>query len=140
MKIRTYTELSQLETLDERYDYLRLTGVVGETTFGSDRWMNQLFYRSAEWKQVRSYVIARDNGFDLGSTDFQIRGVPLIHHMNPITIDDIENSTDNLLDPEFLISTALRTHNAIHYGDKRQLPRPFIERQPGDMLGTNIIR
>jgi hypothetical protein len=130
--IRTYTELELLDTLEERFDYLELGGTVGESTFGFDRWMNQLFYRSREWRQVRDHVIARDNGFDLGAEDAPILGAPTIHHMNPLTRHDIEEATDNLLDPEFLITTSLRVHNAIHYGDKGQLPRPFVERRPGD--------
>ena len=129
--IRTYTELSRLPTLDERFEYLELGGVIGESTFGFDRWINQQFYRSLEWRQIRDYVIARDEGFDLGS-EYPIHGAPVIHHMNPLTLSDIEEATDNLLDPEYLISTAFRTHNAIHFGDKRQLPRPFVERVPGD--------
>lgn len=130
--IRTYTELSRLPTLSDRYDYLELGGRIGESTFGFDRWINQQFYRSREWKQVRTHVIARDLGFDLGAEDSPIMGAHLIHHMNPLTLEDIEDATDNLLDPEFLITTALRTHNAIHFGDKRLLPRPFVERTPGD--------
>lgn len=129
--IRTYTDLSRLQTLDERFDYLALDGIVGQATFGFDRWMNQLFYRSREWQHVRDHVIARDNGWDLGS-DLPIRGAHLIHHMNPITVEDIEHSSDNLLDPEYLITTSLRTHNAIHFGNKEQLPRPLVERRPGD--------
>ena len=130
--IRTYTELKRLRTLEDRFDYLSLGGVVGESTFGFDRWVNQQFYRSREWKQIRQFVIARDLGMDLGSDDTPIHGAHLIHHMNPIALSDIEDSTENLLDPEFLITTALRTHNAIHFGDKSQLPQPYVERQPGD--------
>lgn len=130
--MRTYTELKRLDTLDDRFDYLELGGRIGETTFGFDRWINQLFYRSREWKQIRNHVIARDQGFDLGAEDAPLVGAHLIHHMNPLTLEDIEEATENLLDPEFLITTSLRTHNAIHYGDKRQLPRPFVERSPGD--------
>jgi hypothetical protein len=130
--IRTYSQLRQLDTLEDRFEYLSLGGTVGATTFGFDRWMNQRFYKSREWREVRSYVIARDEGLDLGTYDTPIRGAHLIHHMNPITVEDIDESTDNLLDPEFLITTALRTHNAIHYGDKQQLPRPLVERRPGD--------
>jgi hypothetical protein len=132
MTIRTYTELCYLETLEDRYDYLSLEGIVGDLTFGSDRWMNQQFYRSREWRMIRDHVIARDMGYDLGSEDVSILGAPYVHHMNPLTKDDLLESTDNLMDPEFLITTSLRTHNAIHYGDKRQLPRPFAERRPGD--------
>lgn len=130
--IRNYTDLSQLKTLEERFEYLKLGGTIGSSTFGFDRWINQQFYRSREWKQIRSKVIARDMGLDLGSPDTPIIGAHLIHHMNPLTLEDIEEATDNLLDPEFLISTALRTHNAVHFGDKSLLPRPFVERRPGD--------
>ena len=130
--IRTYTELSQYQTLEDRFDYLVLNGEVGTETFGFDRWMNQKFYASREWKLVRHHVIVRDNGMDLGAIDVPIKGAPYIHHMNPLTPEDIENATENLLDPEFLITTSLRTHNAIHYGDKSQLPRSFVERSPGD--------
>lgn len=132
MQIRTFSELSQLSTLEERFEYLSLGGIVGESTFGFDRWINQQFYRSREWKLVRSEVINRDLGFDLGTRDTPIRGPHLIHHMNPITVADIDESTENLLDPEFLICTALRTHNAIHYGNKNLLPAPYVERRPGD--------
>lgn len=130
--IRTYTELDRLGDLEERFDYLMLDSQIGTSTFGFDRWINQQFYHSREWQQIRNHIIARDQGFDLGAEDAPIRGAHLIHHMNPITYEDIEDSTENLLDPEFLITTALRTHNAIHFGDKRQLPRPFVERSPGD--------
>ena len=130
--IRTYSDLRRLPTLEERYSYLELGGTVGETTFGFDRWINQRFYHSPEWRHIRNHVIARDQGFDLGTPDVPIRGAHLIHHMNPTTLNDIEDATENLFDPEFLISTALRTHNAIHYGDRQLLPRPFVERTPGD--------
>lgn len=130
--IRTYSDLRLLDTLEERYDYLELGGVVGESTFGFDRWMNQMFYRSREWKQIRHHVIVRDAGLDLGAADAPLLGAHLIHHMNPITVEQIEESSENLLDPEFLITTSLRTHNAIHYGDKSQLPWSFVERRPGD--------
>ena len=130
--IRTYTELQELKTLEDRFDYLRLGGDIGTSTFGFDRWINQQFYRSREWKHARSQIIARDMGMDLGSEDTPILGAHLIHHMNPLTMDDFEEGSDNLLDPEYLITTALRTHNAIHFGDKSLLPRPFVERRPGD--------
>jgi hypothetical protein len=132
MTIRTYTELSELGSLEDRFEYLKLGGYVGETTFGFDRWINQQFYRSREWRQVRDEVIVRDMGFDLGAQDASIHGAHLIHHMNPLTVEDFEQATENLLDPEFLITTALRTHNAIHFGDKDLLPRPYVERRPGD--------
>lgn len=130
--IRTYSDLRRLQTLEERFDYLKLDGQIGTSTFGFERWVNQQFYHSREWREVRHHVIARDMGMDLGSEDVPIMGAHLIHHMNPITMKDFDESTENLLDPEFLITTALRTHNAIHYGDKRQLPQPFVERRPGD--------
>lgn len=137
--IRNYTELNRLSSLEDRFDYLQLGGTIGTTTFGFDRWVNQQFYRSKEWQQIRHHVIVRDNGMDLGSHDIPIRGHYLIHHMNPITLRDLEESTENLLDPEFLITTGIRTHNAIHYGDKRQLPRQLIERKPGDHLSGKLI-
>lgn len=130
--IRTYSDLRSLSTLEERFEYLMLGGEVGRATFGFDRWMNQMFYRSREWKQARDYVIVRDNEFDLGAEDAPMRGNYVIHHMNPITVEDIESSSDNLLDPEYLITTSLRTHNGIHYGDKSALPQPYVERRPGD--------
>lgn len=131
--IRTYSDLRSLDTLEERFDYLKLGGRIGETTFGFDRWINQMFYRSSEWRQIRDHVLVRDDGFDLGAKDAPMVGrVYLIHHMNPITLEDIEEGTDNLLDPEFLITTTIRTHNAVHYGDKQSLPRPLVERRPGD--------
>jgi hypothetical protein len=130
--IRAYSDLQYMHTLEDRFDYLELGGRVGETTFGFDRWINQQFYRSREWRLIRHHVIARDNGFDLGAEDAPMVGAPIIHHMNPLTLEDIEESTENLLDPEFLITTSFRTHNAIHYGDKGLLPRPFVERTAGD--------
>lgn len=131
-KLRTYSELRKLKTLEDRYEYLRLGGVIGESTFGFDRWMNQQFYRSREWREIRNDVIARDNGFDLGAEDAPLFGAHLIHHMNPITLQDLEEGADNLLDPDVLITTSLRTHNAIHFGNRDLLPRPFVERRPGD--------
>lgn len=116
--IRTYSELIALPTFEERYRYLRLTGRVGEDTFGFDRILNQKFYRSAEWKRIRDYVIVRDNGCDLGIEDRLIPGRILIHHMNPITEKDILYRTDALMNPEFLICVSHTTHNAIHYGDE----------------------
>lgn len=115
--IKTYSELITLPTFEERYEYLRLKGVVGKDTFGFDRYLNQNFYRSAEWKKIRDFVIVRDNGCDLGIEDRVIYGKILIHHMNPITDQDIIHATDALLNPEYLISVTHTTHNAIHYGD-----------------------
>lgn len=131
--LRTYTELRRLRTLEDRYHYLKLGGLVGESTFGYDRWINQQFYRSREWKLIRDHVIARDEGFDLGAEDAPILGAHLIHHMNPIRLEDLQDDTDNdPLDPEFLITCTLRTHNAVHYGNEELLPQPYVERSPGD--------
>lgn len=120
--IRTYSELITLETFEERFLYLKLDGSIGEDTFGFDRYLNQLFYRSPEWKQVRNFVITRDMGCDLAIPDHEIINQQiLIHHMNPLTKEDIINKSDYLLNPEYLICTTKRTHNAIHYGDERIL-------------------
>lgn len=132
MKIRTYAELSTLLTFEERYQYLRLNGSVGETTFGFDRYINQKFYRSSEWKQIRNHVIVRDNGCDLGVEGYEIHGKILIHHMNPIALSDIQNASDYLLNPDYLISVTLATHNAIHYGDETLLIRAPTVRRPND--------
>lgn len=132
MKIRTYSELILLPTFEERFQYLRLDGKVGAETFGFDRYLNQVFYRSQKWKSVRDYVIIRDNGCDLGIEGHEIYGKILVHHMNPISIDDVLNESDFLLDPEFLISTIHNTHNAIHYGDENLLITAPIERSKND--------
>ena len=132
MYTRKYSELQHLETFEERFNYLRLDGVVGKSTFGFDRWINQYFYQRSEWKQVRDFVIVRDNGCDLGIFGFEIEFGLLVHHMNPINADDIKNNEAWILDPEFLITTSLKTHNAIHYGDENLLPRGPIVRAPGD--------
>lgn len=116
MSFRTYSELSKLQTFEERFDYLKLSGEVASDTFGFDRYINQQFYRSKEWKRIRDYVIVRDNGCNLGIPDNEIIGTIYIHHMNPLTVDDIEKSSDNLLNPEYLICVSMQTHNAIHYG------------------------
>jgi len=131
-KVRTYSELCQLETFEERYHYLRLQDVVGKATFGFDRLINQRFYHSSEWKKLRSFVISRDNGCDLGILGYDIYSGLIIHHMNPIALDDIIHGGEFLLNPEFLITTTLQTHNAIHYGDETLLPRGPIKRQRGD--------
>lgn len=129
---RSYSELSQLETIEERYDYLRLRGAVGAPTFAHERWMNQRFYRSAEWRRVRDHVIARDEGCDLGVEGFEIYDRPYIHHMNPMTANDLKRSNIEILNPEYLITVSMRTHNAIHYGDESLLPPVPIVRRPGD--------
>jgi hypothetical protein len=130
--IRTYRDLSRLDTLDDRFSYLDLRGRVGETTFGFDRWMNQMFYTSTEWRRVRDIVLVRDRGCDLGVDGYEIYRRPTIHHMNPIAVDDLVSGNDDILDPEYLITVSLQTHNAIHYGTKSLLPKPVIERSPGD--------
>lgn len=134
MIIRTYTELQTLSTFEERYEYLRLDGVVGEETFGFDRWLNQKFYHTDEWRNVRDFIITRDQGCDLGHPDHEIpEGVRIyIHHMNPIRIDDIVNRSEFLLDPDYLISTIKSTHDAIHYGDGSLLNTAPPERSKHD--------
>lgn len=129
---RTYSELSQLTTFDERFRYLALRGRVGQETFGFERRLNQEFYHSYQWKRIRRVVLIRDNNCDLGIDGYEIPSGLHIHHMNPVSIDDLEEGNPDILDPEFLISTSQLTHNAIHYGDERQLPRSFTERRPGD--------
>lgn len=131
-RIRTYREIQRLMTFESRFDYLSLGGVVGESTFGFDRWLNQRFYRSREWRDVRDEVIFRDDGCDLGIHGYEITSDLLVHHMNPLSASDIEQGKSLLLDPNFLITTSRQTHNAIHYGDKSLLPKPLIARTPGD--------
>lgn len=130
--IRSYSELRRLLTFEERFKYLKLRGRVGQATFGTDRYINQAFYTSAQWRRVRELVIVRDNGCDLGIDGYDIHSGLYIHHMNPMTVEDIETGNPDILDPEFLITVAHQTHNAIHYGDENLLPRPVIERKPGD--------
>lgn len=130
--IRTYSELIKLKTFKERFEYLKLDGIVGEETFGFDRYMNQIFYKSKEWASVRREVIIRDNGCDLGVDGYEIHGKILIHHMNPINLSDIVHKTDELLNPDYLITTVLSTHNAIHYGDASLLPALPVERRAND--------
>lgn len=120
-KLRTYSELILLPTFEERFRYLNLSGIVGEDTFGFDRYLNQKFYRSAEWRKIRDQVIVRDMGCDLGIEDRLIPGKILIHHMNPISDRDIRYATDLLVNPEYLICVSHATHNAIHYGDENLL-------------------
>jgi hypothetical protein len=132
MKTRSYSELRRLETFEERFFYLELKGTLGTSTFGFDRWINQRFYKSREWLSVREQVIVRDNGCDLGILGFEIYSGLLVHHMNPISVDDLEHGEDWIIDPEYLITTSLRTHNAIHYGDESLLPRGPVVRKRGD--------
>lgn len=129
---RTTTELYRLPTFEARFRYLALGGQVGGSTFGYDRWINQGFYRSREWKQIREHVIARDLGCDLGIDGYEIHDRIIIHHMNPMTAKDIVHGYDEIVDPEFLITTTHQTHNAIHYGNERAVPRAFTPRSGGD--------
>lgn len=133
-KIRTYSDLCQLDTFLERFKYLKLGGVVGRSTFGFDRWVNQRFYSLPEWKSVRDFVILRDNGCDLGILGLEIYSGLLVHHMNSMTVDDIRHKEEWIIDPNFLITTSLRTHNAIHYGDENLLSRGLIKRESGDTM------
>lgn len=131
-RIRTYSELRRIKTFEERFKYLALYGAVGHSTFGYDRYVNQQFYTSREWRRVRRDVIVRDMGCDLGVPGFEIHDGLYIHHMNPMTVDDIRNGNPEILDSRFLITVSHQTHNAIHYGDGNHLPRQVIERRPGD--------
>ena len=130
--IKTYSELIQLDSFEERYRYLRLDGEVGKETFGFDRYLNQIFYKSPEWKAIRDTIIIRDNGCDLAMLGYEIRGRILIHHMNPMTKRDILERSDLLLNPEYLICVTKRTHDAIHYGDENLLMTGPVERTKND--------
>ena len=130
--IRTYSELSTLTSFKDRFRYLKLDGAVGEATFGFDRYLNQLFYRSQRWRKIRDEVIVRDCGCDLGIEGYEIYKYAMIHHMNPITAKDIQDESDYLLNPEYLITTTQRTHNAIHYGNEDLLLTMPVERTQND--------
>lgn len=132
MKIRTYSELIQLNTFEERFKYLKLTANIGEETFGFDRYLNQQFYRSNEWKRLRNEIIIRDNACDLGMPNRELNKRIIIHHMNPISKSDLIHQTDFLLNPEYLICTSVLTHSAIHYGDENLLDVSFVERTKND--------
>lgn len=129
---RSYSELIELDSFLKRYEYLALRGEVGVSTFGFDRWINQQFYTSREWRSLRQHVIVRDGGCDLGVEGYEIHSRLIVHHMNPLKEADIVHGTRNALDPEFLICTTHDTHNAIHYGDASLLALPYIPRRPGD--------
>lgn len=131
-KIRTYSELLEYGTFLDRYEYLALRGVVGSSTFGFDRWINQQFYTSKEWRSLRHKIIVRDEGCDLATPGYEIHSRLIIHHMNPLKQDDIVYGTRRALDPEFLICTTHDTHNAIHFGDANLLAKPYVPRSPGD--------
>ena len=130
--IRRYSELIRYDTFLDRYHYLNLVGQVGIETFGLDRYLNQTLYRSSRWRRTRSQVILRDNGCDLGMAGFDIFDKIIVHHINPLSVQDIEEDVDEIYDPEFLICCSFDTHNAIHYGDERLLPQLPVERRPGD--------
>lgn len=132
MTMRTYSELIQFDTFNDRFNYLKLVGRVGESTFGFDRYLNQVLYHSRRWQSVRDEVIIRDDGYDMGLSDFIIFDKIIVHHMNPITIEDIENERDEIFNPEFLICVSYQTHNAIHFGDEKIIPRGPVQRRMGD--------
>lgn len=129
---RRYSELKRIKSFEDRYHYLRLGGVVGESTFGYDRYLNQLLYTSDRWKKTRNGIIIRDEACDLGIEDYSIHSRIFVHHINPITIEDVELDRYIVYDPENLICTSKRTHDAIHYGDESMIPKPPIVRRPND--------
>lgn len=129
---RCYRELIRIPTFKERFEYLKLGGLIGESTFGYERYMNQMLYTSSKWKRLRNQIIIRDNGCDLGLEGYEIPEKIIVHHMNPMTIDDLKDFSDDVFDPEYLICVSQLTHNAIHYGDDHLLPKEFTERRPGD--------
>jgi hypothetical protein len=129
---RTYSELNRLNSFEDRFEYLKLNGSIGVQTFGFDRYLNQEFYQSYEWKSARDHVILRDQGCDLGVEGYEIHSNLLVHHINPIIKEDILHGEEWILDPEFLITTTKTTHNAIHYGNKNLLIPAFSQRKPGD--------
>lgn len=132
MSIRTYSQLIRLPTFEDRFEYLKLKGSVGKDTFGHDRYLNQAFYSSMEWRRLRDEIIIRDNGCDLGVEGRQIGGKVYIHHLNPLGVNDILTHSEYLVNPEYLICVSFETHNAIHYGDINLLPRAPIERRQND--------
>lgn len=129
---RSYSEVFNLPTFDERFEYLKLGGGVGQATFGFDRYINQTFYKSREWQDIRQHVILRDEGCDLGIVGYEVHVNILIHHMNPMNVDDIYQRSDWILDPEYLITTTHNTHNAIHYGTSSPYPKVVTHRTPRD--------
>ena len=132
VKTKTYSELIRLEKYMDRYQYLMLSGRVGQETFGYERFLNQSLYKSYEWRSVRDEVIVRDHGCDLGMEGYEIYGSIIVHHMNPITMDDIQNRNEDIFNPEYLVSTSFSTHNAIHYGDEGLLIAEPIIRTKND--------
>lgn len=140
--IRSYTELAKIDSFEDRFEYLSIKGVVGEKTFGSERYLNQKFYTSREWRLIRDEVLTRDLGCDLAVGGFDIFERPIIHHMNPMAPRDLIRGNEDILNPEYLITVTHRTHNAIHYGDKSLLALPVVERRPGDtrLWGKSLLR
>lgn len=132
--MRTYSELCSIEDYFDRYQYLRVKQSVGERTFGGDRWVNQRFYTSKEWKDLRLEIISRDGGFDMGHPDYPINGKIYIHHMNPMDIKMLTERDPTILSPEHLISVSMMTHQAIHFGDQGLLPSKIVARTPGDTI------
>lgn len=132
MHKRTYTELMRLDTFDERFDYLTVHSAVGLATFNYERYLNQRFYTSKEWRLIRNHCIARDRGLDLAVDGYEIHDRITVHHMNPMSVEDVYDYNPDILDPEFLITTTHPTHNAIHYGSSESLPVRIVERRPGD--------
>lgn len=137
--MRTYKDLSRLATFEERFDYLKLSGEVAEPTFGSNRYLNQMLYHSKAWKDARREVLIRDNGCDLGLDGYLIAYKPIIHHMNPVTLEQIEGRDPCLYDPDFLICVSPLTHDAIHFGNDSMIPKEVVERRPNDTLLWNSI-
>lgn len=132
MNIRTYSELITIPTFEERYNYLKLNGIVGKETFGYDRYLNQLLYRSSDWRSFRDRIIIRDNGCDLACEGFELQSRIIIHHIDPITVEDILNKHPKVFDPENVVSTSHNTHLAIHYGDKNLISIAPIDRYKND--------
>lgn len=130
--MKSYSELIRIPSFEERFQYLRINGIVGEETFGCDRYLNQIFYKSEEWKKIRRRVIIRDNGCDLAWDEYEIKGIIIIHHINPITKEDILDRSSKLFDLENLICTSVNTHKAIHYGNEEMLPKKIVERTMND--------
>lgn len=131
-KLRTYSELIRLQTFEERFEYAKLGGIIGESTFGFDRYLNQALYTSPEWRSLRHRIIVRDNGCDLGIDGMDIGKYIVVHHLNPITIEDLDDRNTDILNPEYLICVSRDTHNAIHFGDANLLSKAPIERKPND--------
>lgn len=134
MSRKTYRELISMDDYLDRYEYLRIGGVVGESTFGSNRYLNQILYRSYDWKKFRREMVIRDNGCDLAHPDYEIGGIIILHHINPITIDDVKNRRRCVFDPENVVCVSHRTHEAIHYGDDTLLMKGPVVRRPGDTI------